>query len=417
MRVHLPGENRQLAVTQVKVFAVHPDPAHVPERCAQDSDVWGDDCATDLRVDWVHLPQGTRGARRAWDAELFSSLMKDIETNQALTSGGARDTSPAADRRCKAPYVESVNVGMGGKGAGLASTVHFISGLLTEGYVKRKPFVFGGRLNYATNAHCAAKGLSGDFECYVKPFSGCEAAKNTAFAKWRAPYSRNNRCAIGRLCNDLSQFKMLPKGPFGGKGLFWFRSAMVMHIMRLSEETHAALALEQLKRRIGWGDGPIIGVHVRHGDACHTTLRKGMCKGIGVYLPHIRLLSEKYGTRRVYLATDDAAVIKSVSSPSVAAEFDFIYITEDDARKLMDDKQLIERRTDLYKDSSSSGHTLMMSALVDLLLLTETDAFVGHFLSNLSRLAVEMMAAKKGYLPPYVSMDGPWCPHWKMCVR
>ena len=40
--------------------------------------------------------------------------------------------------------------------------------------------------------------------------------------------------------------------------------------------------------------------------------------------------------------------------------------------------------------------------------ITDTDAFVGHFLSNLSRLAVEMMAAKKGYLPPYVSMDGPW---------
>jgi hypothetical protein len=36
-------------------------------------------------------------------------------------------------------------------------------------------------------------------------------------------------------------------------------------------------------------------------------------------------------------------------------------------------------------DASESGHTLMMSALVDLLLLADTDAFVGHFLSNLSR--------------------------------
>ena len=42
---------------------------------------------------------------------------------------------------------------------------------------------------------------------------------------------------------------------------------------------------------------------MRHGDACHTTLRKGMCKGIGVYLPHLRMLSEKYGTKRVYIAT------------------------------------------------------------------------------------------------------------------
>ena len=70
-----------------------------------------------------------------------------------------------------------------------------------------------------------------------------------------------------------------------------------MHVMRLAEETKTLLALEELKEKIGF-KGPIIGVHVRHGDACHTTLRKGMCKGIGVYLPHLRMLSEKYGTKR-----------------------------------------------------------------------------------------------------------------------
>ena len=58
-------------------------------------------------------------------------------------------------------------------------------------------------------------------------------------------------------------------------------------------------------------------------------------KGIGVYLPHLRMLSEKYGTKRVYLATDDAAVIKSVNSPVIAAEFEFIYIQQMDARALM----------------------------------------------------------------------------------
>jgi hypothetical protein len=68
-------------------------------------------------------------------------------------------------------------------------------------------------------------------------------SKKSAFAKWRAPYQRNNRCAIGRLCNDLSQFKMLPKGPFGQRGLFWFRSAMVMHVMRLNAQAEALLVV------------------------------------------------------------------------------------------------------------------------------------------------------------------------------
>ena len=39
--------------------------------------------------------------------------------------------------------------------------MHFVSGLLTEGYVKGKPMVYGGRLNYATSSHCANQGLSG----------------------------------------------------------------------------------------------------------------------------------------------------------------------------------------------------------------------------------------------------------------
>ena len=55
VRVELPGKSRQLAITEVKVFTVHSDPDHVPEKCAED--FYGDDCATDLRNDWAHLPQ------------------------------------------------------------------------------------------------------------------------------------------------------------------------------------------------------------------------------------------------------------------------------------------------------------------------------------------------------------------------
>ena len=69
--------------------------------------MYGDDCGTDLRVDWVHLPQGTRGAKNLWDAELFDSLMENIERSQAITAVGAG--SGDFEKRCKSPYVESVN--------------------------------------------------------------------------------------------------------------------------------------------------------------------------------------------------------------------------------------------------------------------------------------------------------------------
>ena len=48
-------------------------------------------------------------------------------------------------------------------------------------------------------------------------------------------------------------------------------------------------------------------------------------------------------------------MIKSIASPTIAAEFEFIAIHNMDARTLMDSGQLIERRTDLYKDTSNSG--------------------------------------------------------------
>ena len=190
--------------------------------------MYGDDCGTDLRVDWVHLPQGTRGAKNLWDAELFDSLMENIERSQAIAAAAAAARvreilKRGASRRtwsqstagssvyqpftpphshgvlvhkthgvfytihtpqlCSTPLPAStrplhslshpmsgpcpsrsitlssrelgdsngkttserrrrlrrlrlrtlIDVGMGGKGAGLASTVHFISGLLTVG--------------------------------------------------------------------------------------------------------------------------------------------------------------------------------------------------------------------------------------------------------------------------------------------
>ena len=48
---------------------------------------------------------------------------------------------------------------------------------------------------------------------------------------------------------------------------------------------------------------------------------------------------------------------------------------------------------------------MTLQALTDIFLLAEADAFIGHFLSNLSRLAIELSAVE-GFVPPFVSVDG-----------
>jgi len=46
----------------------------------------------------------------------------------------------------------------------------------------------------------------------------------------------------------------------------------------------------------------------------------------------------------------------------------------------------------------------------------QADFFVGHFASNLSRLAYMLAAARAGPVP-FASVDGPWCYHWRMCCE
>jgi hypothetical protein len=49
-------------------------------------------------------------------------------------------------------------------------------------------------------------------------------------------------------------------------------------------------------------------------------------------------------------------------------------------------------------------------SLVDLFLLADAAYFVGQFSSAFSLLALELSAARKGYVPPYIALDGPYWP-------
>ena len=422
VRISLPGKQRQLSVQEVKIWARTESSStslistSTMRACANDK--IGDDCSTDLTIDWAHLPQNFLFARKNWNRTMYKSLEKSIEETQSSKCNAPREAR-----------TDSYNIGMGGKGAGFASTIHFLSGYLSDAHLENKPWVFGGRLNYAYNRNCANLKRAGDVECYFEPYSACGKIKRATFAKWKPYPAKTNRCTMPRnRCRDLAPWKRVPtnvKNYYSSqspsststlsytKGLFFFRSAIVARMMRLNQKTVEELNLRAVKESIGFKH-PIIGVHVRRGDACHTTGRKNRCRSFEeMYLPHIRTLSEKYGVNRVFLATDDDVFLRNVRSSPAANEFEFVNVNMD--RSVYAASRLIERRTELYTEKSNVAHEMTLQALTDIFLLAEADAFIGHFLSNLSRLAIELSAVEKGFVPPFVSVDGQWCRHWKFC--
>uniref|UniRef100_A0A7S0N6K9 Alpha-(1,6)-fucosyltransferase N- and catalytic domain-containing protein n=1 Tax=Pyramimonas obovata TaxID=1411642 RepID=A0A7S0N6K9_9CHLO len=366
-------------------------------------DKFGNDCSADIRTVTRYLPDEDPAsielAQSRWNPQAWDQLMNALSEMQSVN--------------CESARVHYGLIGANARGAGLASTLRYMTAYLSDAFVEGRGFMFAGRLNYAGTKSCKSRGQLGDFECFFKPLSACSEERSTAFAKYVNPKAKTNRCMrniIGQRCSNVKPYlaRSIP-AQYAPRGNFWWRSAMAAYVARVNEATAAELNLAELKASIGF-QHPIIGVHVRHGDSCHTTTRKGTCVGLAHYLPHIQALAEKYNTTRVYLATDDAAVVREA-----AANSDFQFLVAPANRNVLQSATQIEYRAELWDGTSDTGHGIALSALQDTLLLAEADYLVAHLRSNLSRMALELSAAAKQRPPPFISMDGPWCPHWRMC--
>jgi hypothetical protein len=115
-------------------------------------------------------------------------------------------------------------------------------------------------------------------------------------------------------------------------------------------------------------------------------------------------MAAKYGISSIFLATDDHEVVRATAK---YPQFHWLYVPGiargDDQKILWEDK---------LRSSTMDNFAEVQSALVDLLLLAEGDAFVGKFTSNLDRIAYALLSAGKRGLAPYVSLDSTWCMDW-----
>ena len=181
-----------------------------------------------------------------------------------------------------------------------------------------------------------------------------------------------------------------------------------------------------------------IGMHVRRGDACNRFARDGEawragaaarskaqavtgpmvsglrpCFSVRSYMRAAEALRERYGARRIVLATDSNAVVTEMGRQSSRAGFDLDFVIYDrqgvggaenatvGLRPKQAEALFIEKR------SGVDVKLTYESFRAELALLAEADSFVGTAVSIISVLALLCIIGSTGQLRPYILLDQP----------
>lgn len=185
------------------------------------------------------------------------------------------------------------------------------------------------------------------------------------------------------------------------RGRFWLMSQIVHFITRPNARLQAKL--DKHKKELGKMKRPVLGLHVRKGDACGD---RGECRDIEDYMPTIKKMISRYGYETVFLATPDPAVLTRVHKfPDV----NFKFLPTTNTTVLM--KKLHFRKIDdaIAKGVVDAGDEFD-EAMISAYMLSEADGFLGGFSSNAARMAYSMLASgPKGCIKPFDSFDINWC--------
>lgn len=97
----------------------------------------------------------------------------------------------------------------------------------------------------------------------------------------------------------------------------WYRymTHLQGYLWRPSGRLQAKLdaAMQQTGLADALSSGPVIGMHVRHGDSCYDDARGRMCLDFDVYMQYARMLRKQTGASTIFLASDSQYVLKEAS--------------------------------------------------------------------------------------------------------
>jgi hypothetical protein len=363
--------------------------------CACHGDWIGETCSHSLLQEATYMPETDPAA---WEGRCKQAVAWNAGSRELVR----RLTQLHRSDRCSNQDMMLFESRMHGLGA----QVHYLTECLTTAWIAGQgalvvpPFMGSVDCSSQNGGHSLLNEL---FACHLNPYAQCDVASLDTTADVGQPEQ-----GLGRFDGGVSG------GVSGGglgdidKGAFWWRSHLAWFLIQPSASLSASIRL--VKASIGWshagGAGGVLGVHVRHGDACmHAQISnfRPECVPFSAYVERIKEMRRMYGVNKVFLATDDPAVVDEARALE-----GFKVMSLDIDRAMLSGDWFLEFRTQ-GQSSAIKSQDVTGSALLDLMLLSDCDYFIGSFASHLSRLAYELIVARLGFHPPYSSVDYPWC--------
>ena len=119
-------------------------------------------------------------------------------------------------------------------------------------------------------------------------------------------------------------------------------------------------------------------------------------------------MKAKYGTSCIFLASDSKAVILEAKK----YEGEFRFLTVDGHHKSPARGKLTWDELAKQKVYSIDPTSIARKIITIMHLLGSCDMLVGKFTSNVFRIGFQLNVARTACVPPYVSLDSPWCFDW-----